>query len=587
MIRQPIIVVMGHVDHGKTTLLDRIRNTSIAAKESGGITQHIGASEVPIEVIKKICSVIPGANVNLKIPGLLFIDTPGHEAFTNLRSRGSSVADMAILVVDIMKGFEPQTIEAIKILKSYKTPFVVAANKIDLLTGWRTQRTTSFTESLKQQDARVQESLNTKLYELVGRLSEQGFSSDIFSNVTNFQNEIAVVPISARTGEGIPELLMLVSGLAQRFLEMKLNIEVDGPGKGSILEKKEERGMGMTIDVILYDGTLRVNDTVAFAKADGTVGTSKIKALLKPKPLREMRESSGSSFRYVDMASAASGIKVSAPGLDDAIPGSPVIQVTDTNYEREISTELGDVFKTEKVGLVLKSDSIGGLEALSKLLDAEKIVVSKKGIGNVTKRDILDAFSMNGTDPLYAVVLAFNVGVDADAEEAAASSGVKVLQNNIIYKLVDDYKELSERRKADRSKLIEEKLVMPAQVMVMPGTCFRVSHPAIFGIEVVAGSIKPGNLLMNETGEIVGKIKGIQNEKSPLPGAKRGDRIAISMDEPAFGRQVRDSQMLYTRVGDEDARMLKGEFSSLLGEQEKELLGKILDIRSRARIQKG
>ena len=586
MIRQPIIVVMGHVDHGKTTLLDRIRNTSITAKEVGGITQHIGASEVPIDVIKKICSAIPGANINLKIPGLLFIDTPGHAAFTNLRSRGSSVADMAILVVDIMKGFEPQTIEAIKILKSYKTPFVVAANKIDLLTGWRTPKTMSFAESLKQQDMRVTETLNTKLYELVGRLSEQGFSSDIFSNVTNFQSELAVVPLSAKTGEGIPELLLLVSGLAQRFLEMKLNIEVNGPGKGSILEKKEERGMGMTIDVILYDGTLKVNDTIAFARLDGAIGTSKIKALLKPKPLHEMRESSGSSFSYVESASAASGIKVSALGLDEAIPGSPVIQVTDTNYEEEIGSELGSVFETAKAGIILKSDSIGGLEALSKLLDAEKISISKKGIGNVTKRDVIDAFSMNGTDPLYAVVLAFNVGVDQDAEEAAASSGVKLISNKIIYKLVDDYKEFADARRANRAKLIEEKLTMPAQVMVMPGTCFRVSHPAIFGIEVIAGNIKPGNLLMNDTGEVVGKIKGIQNEKSPLPGARRGDRVAISMDEPAFGRQVRDSQMLYTRVGAEDARMLNGEFSSLLNDQERQLLDKILDIRARARAPK-
>ncbi len=582
MIRQPIIVVMGHVDHGKTTLLDRVRNTTIAAKEAGGITQHIGASEVPLSVIKKVCGVIPGANTNLKIPGLLFIDTPGHEAFTNLRRRGSSVADMAILVVDIMQGFAPQTIEAIKILKSYKTPFIVAANKIDLITGWRASEGASLAESLKDQDARVVEMLNAKVYELVGRLSEQGFSSDLYSNIRNFQNEVAVVPISAKTGEGIPELLMLVSGLAQRYLEMKLTIEVNGPGKGSILEKKEERGMGTTIDVILYDGTLHVNDTIAFACTDNTVHTAKIKALLKPKPLHEMRESA-SGFRYVDSVNAASGVKVSALGLEDAIPGSSVIQTTSSNYKDEINAELGDVFKTDRSGLILKSDSIGGIEGLSKLLESEKINISKKGIGNVTKRDVIDAFSMNSMDPLYSVVLAFNVNVDQDAEEAAATSGVKIISGTIIYKLVDDYKEFAERKRSNRAKQVEERLAMPAMLQVVPGACFRISHPAIFGVDIMEGSIRPGNVIMNEAGDTVGKLKGIQNEKAPMSVAKKGERVAVSMDEPTFGRQVRDNQVLYTRLNDEDAKLLKGEFSSLLDDVGRELLQKILDIKASAR----
>jgi translation initiation factor 5B len=585
MIRQPIIVVMGHVDHGKTTLLDRIRNTSIAAKEAGGITQHIGASEVPLEAIKKICGVIPNANTNLRIPGLLFIDTPGHEAFTNLRRRGSSVADMAILVVDIMKGFEPQTIEAIKILKSYKTPFIVAANKIDVITGWRESKSASVAEALKEQDAHVAETLNAKVYELVGRLSEQGFSSDLYSNIKNFQNEVAVVPISAKTGTGIPELLMLVAGLAQRYLELKLTIEVDGPGKGSILEKKEERGMGMTIDVILYDGTLHVNDTIAFACIDGTVKTTKIKALLKPKPLHEMRESA-SGFSYVESVSAAAGVKISALGLEDAIPGSSVIQTTSRNYLEEINSELGDVFKTDKLGLILKSDSIGGIEGLSKLLESEGIMVSKKGIGSVTKRDVIDAFSMNGKDPLYSVVLAFNVGIDQDAEEAALSSGVKIMRGSIIYKLVDDYKEFAEQKRANRAKQVEERLSMPAMLQVVPGACFRISHPAIFGVDIMEGSIRPGNVIMNEAGETVGRLKGIQNEKSPMAVAKKGDRVAVSMDEPTFGRQVRENQVLYTRVSDDDARMLKGEFSPLLGDVDRELLQKILDIKANAKQSK-
>ena len=218
MIRQPIICVMGHVDHGKTTLLDKIRNSAITAKEAGGITQHIGASEVPLDTIRRICGGIQFGTSDIKIPGLLFIDTPGHEAFTNLRRRGDSVADLAILVVDIMQGFQPQTVEAIDILKEYKTPFIIAANKIDLITGWRNTGSKSFAEAIKQQQTSVAAALESKIFELIGRVSEYGFSSDIYNKVTNFQKELAIVPLSAKTGEGIAELLMLAVGLSQKFL---------------------------------------------------------------------------------------------------------------------------------------------------------------------------------------------------------------------------------------------------------------------------------------------------------------------------------------------------------------------------------
>lgn len=579
MIRQPIISVMGHVDHGKTSLLDKIRNTAIASKESGRITQHIGASEVPISVVNSVCSGIQGMGKStITLPGLLFIDTPGHEAFTNLRKRGGSVADLAIVVVDIMQGFQPQTIEAINILKEYKTPFIIAANKIDLITGWRATKTKSYVEALSKQSEAVKSAIDTKLFELIGRLSELGFNSELYSRVENFQKELAIVPLSAKTGEGIAELLMLVSGLAQRFLEMKLNIEVNGPGKGSIIEKKEEKGLGTTIDVILYDGTLRVNDQIAFVTADNKVVTTKIRALLKPKPLHEMLEST-SKFYYVDEVNAASGIKISAVGLEEAMPGSPIIQAIGNNYAKEITTELSDVFKVDREGIVLKADSIGSIEAISKLLTSENFKISKKGIGNVSKRDIIDAFGMLASNPIYAVVMAFNVQMEDDAKEAASSSSIKVIRSDIIYKLVDDYKAFVEERSKNRQKRVEENISFPAEIEVLPNSCFRASHPAIFGIEIKLGRIKPNNVIMNDIGEVVGKIKGIQNEKSPLQSAKKGDQVAVSMDEPSFGRQVREGQMLYIRVSDGDQVLLKGEFSSLLADDEKDLLEKIIAIK--------
>ncbi|MEM3841138.1 MAG: translation initiation factor IF-2 [Candidatus Micrarchaeaceae archaeon] len=585
MIRQPIICVMGHVDHGKTTLLDRIRNSAIAAKEAGGITQHIGASEVPIDVVNKICGpIMSKSSAKMIIPGLLFIDTPGHEAFTNLRQRGGSVADLAILVIDITKGFEPQTVEAIEILKQYKTPFIVAANKVDLIAGWIVSGSMSIGEALKRQNSKVLSSLDERIFYFIGKLSEYGFSSERYDRVSDFTKELAIIPISAKSGEGIAELLMLVAGLAQKYMEAKLKIEVGGAGRGSILEKKEVKGLGTTIDVILYDGSLKVNDTIAFATPDGVI-TTKIRAMLKPKPLHEIREST-SKFYYVERVDAASGVKISATSLENALPGSPVVQViSGEDYTKEINAEMKEVFKTDKVGVVIKADTIGSVEAISMLLGAEGMKVSKKGIGNVNRRDVIDAFAMNSVDRLYAVVLAFNVDIEQDAKVFADSSGIKIIKNNIIYGIVDEYKEFVQAQRRESLAEIERRITFPGCISVLPNSCFRASHPAIFGVEVLDGRIKPGYVMMTENGVVVGRLRGIQNEKNQLDVAKKGDAVAVSMDEPTFGRQIKEGQTLYTRITDAEEKLLAGEYSSMLTDDEKKLLHIIIDIKNRYREQ--
>jgi translation initiation factor 5B len=580
MIRQPIISVLGHVDHGKTSLLDRIRSTAIASKEAGGITQHIGASEVPIDVVNRICGSLKSFDEkSLHIPGLLFIDTPGHEAFTNLRRRGGSIADLAVLVIDVNDGVQPQTAEAIEILREYKTPFIIAGNKIDTISGWISSGSYSVTDALSRQSSDVRDRLTTKIFELIGGISKFGIQSNLFNEITNFQKEVAIVPVSAVGGEGIAELLMLVSGLSQRYLGSELEIDMGRPGKGGILEKKEVRGLGTVIDVILYDGTLRVNDIIAFATEDEGVETAKIRALLKPKPLREIRESSN-EFRYIDSVSAASGVRVSAVGLERALVGSTVIDSRDPEYITNIKAELSGLFKRGERGPVLKADSIGGIEALSKIFESEGIPISKKGIGNVSKRDILDAFAMNAVNRAYVTVLAFNVNVDPDAKAAAEASGVQIIQQRIIYRIVEDYKALIGRLDKVRVDEAMRSMVLPGKIMVMQNSCFRVSHPAIFGVEILAGTIRPGYTLINSSGNRIGRIKGIQNEKSSLSEAKKGDEIAISMDEPTFGRQIKGAQVLYTRVGLRDAYLLKGEFSKLLSDEELELVDEILSIKS-------
>ena len=582
MIRQPIICVMGHVDHGKTTLLDRIRSTTITNREAGGITQHIGASEVPFSVIRKIVGpLLEKFSVKITIPGLLFIDTPGHEAFTNLRKRGGSVADLAILVVDVTKSFEPQTYEALEILKEYKTPFIVAANKIDVITGWRAQQTNSFTESISKQSGSVANDLDARIYGLVGKLSELGFNSERFDRVKDFKKEIVIVPESAKTGEGLAELLMYATGLAQRFLEQRLEIEVMGPGRGNIIEKKEDRGLGATVDVILYNGTLKVNDTVAFATPIG-IGTARIKALLKPKELQELRESS-SKFYYIDSVSAASGIKISASNLDNALPGSLILSTEISGYEQEIKSEISEVFNVEKTGVILKADTMGSIEALSRLLGAEKIAISKKEIGRVTKRDVLDAYTMKSSDPYGGIVLAFNVPIDDEAKAESEATGIRIISSDIIYKIIGDYKEWADaERKTDR-EAIERALVFPGKLTVLPNSCFRISHPAVFGVRVEEGRLKPSWQLMNQHGEIVGRVKEIQDNAISLKESKAGESVAISMEDVTFGRQVKENETLYVFMNDENERALRYKFPDMLDSESKDLLEEMSDIKAKAK----
>jgi translation initiation factor 5B len=314
MIRQPIVSVLGHVDHGKTTLLDKIRQTAVTAKEAGGITQAIGATEIPIGTIKEICGdLLEKLKIQITIPGLLFIDTPGHEAFTSLRKRGSSIADLAILVVDVKEGFQEQTDESLEFLKQFKTPFAIAATKMDKVDGWVDQKSSSFLESLSKQPTFVKEKIDNSIYRLVTQLAERGFDSERFDRVTDFKKNIAIIPCSGLTGEGIAELLMVLTGLSQQFLKQELEV-TKGIGRGSILEVKELRGLGTTIDVILYDGEIKRGDWLIIGGKEPIV--TRIKALLQPPVLKELRVEK--QFNNIDSVSAAAGVKIAAPGLEMA-----------------------------------------------------------------------------------------------------------------------------------------------------------------------------------------------------------------------------------------------------------------------------
>lgn len=582
-LRQPIVVVMGHVDHGKTSLLDAIRSTNVAKKEAGAITQHIGASEVSIEDIGETCSdLLKKSKIQFSIPGLLFIDTPGHASFTHLRERGGSIADIAVLVVDIAQGFQPQTVESIRILREFKTPFIVAANKIDLVTGWKTpqdrQAICSIVSDIDQQKPEVQSRMDELLYRLVGKLHEHGLESERFDRVTDFTKQVAIIPVSAKTGEGLPELLISIAGLSQRFLEKELKTEVEGIGKGSILEVKEEKGLGTTIDVIIYDGVLKKNDEIIFGTINGSAKV-RVRGLLKPnlKPTGE-----GDKFEYVDEVHAAAGVKIYAPGLEAALSGSPLL-VDDGNPNTDQLKEINDMirsimFESEKNGVIVKADTLGSLEALEKLLTSQGVDIKRADVGKVGKKDVFDAAVVGAAEPFKGVVLSFNVDVAGEAADEAARAGVKIFTSSVIYSLCDDYAAWVIEQKKKGSESAIERLPFPAKVLVMPGCTFRASKPAIFGVEITGGRLKKGVRLMALSGEIVGEVREMQKEGKPVSEAARGEQLAISVEGAICGKSFSEGNSLFTYISRKEADELVSCCSAEMSEDDRAALAEILAI---------
>ncbi len=577
MMRQLIITVVGNVDSGKTQLLDTIRSTAIVESEPGKITQCIGCSHIPLDTINRICgALLQKHSLDIKIPGFVVIDTPGHAAFTNLRKRGGNLADIAILVIDVNEGIKPQTIECIDILKQYKTPFVVALNKIDLLPGWRQIQESNLLEGIKKQNENVMLFLEKRLYEIVGRLSGLGFNAERFDRVEDYTKQVAIIPISAKTGEGLPELLVVLTGLAQKFLEESLKVDIKGNAKGTVLEVKEEKGLGTTIDVIIYDGSLKKNDTIVIGSLVEPVVT-KVKALLEPVPLAEMRDKKA-KFRSVSRVQAATGVKIYAPELEGVIAGMPLRGSLPADIEKvkeEIQKEVEEVIiEMDKQGIVIKADSLGSLEALTKLLKERNIEIKKASIGNISKKDISDAEISYEKDPLQAAILGFNVDAMPDAK---VPQNVKVLTSNIIYKLIEDFdKWQSDERKRIDAKEIEG-LCMPCKIQVLQGYVFRQSNPAVVGVEVLAGTLKAGTPLMKSDGIAITEAKSIQHEQENIEKAEKGKRVAVSLPNATIGRNIHEGDILYSSVPEGHFRKFK-ESKKLLSPEEISVLKEIAEI---------
>lgn len=580
-VRQPIVSVLGHIDAGKTKLLDKIRKSSVQDREIGGITQHIGASYFPVETLAKICGpLFEGLKTDVTVPGLLVIDTPGHEAFVNLRKRGGAVADIAILVVDVLRGFEAQTYECIDILKEKKTPFLVAANKIDRVPGWKPKQTTNFLTSYKNQDPYVQQALDENLYRLMGTFSRLGFRTDKFNNVKDFAKTIAIVPTSAKTGEGIPELLAVLIGLTQHYLQSRLKT-TEGPAKGTVLEVKEEPGLGITTNIIIFDGTLNKGDLIVVGAKEKPIVTN-IRAVFLPKPLDEIRDPRD-KFSSVTSVSAAAGVKIAAPNLEDVLAGAPLYSVPSEDRLEEYITLVSEEVEQIKIdtdldGIILKTDALGSLEAIAESLKRNEVPIKMADVGDVSRRDVTEANVVKERDPLHGVVLAFNVKVLPDAEEEARIRNVPIFNERTIYSLIDDY--LQWLKQEDEARLDEEfkRLVKPAKVKFLPGYVFRKAKPAVIGVEILAGKIIPKHVLVKEDGRKVGEVLQIQDKGKSASEANIGSQVAVSLGKAVVGRHIHEGEIFYVKVPESHAKLLLTKFEDRLMFEEVEVLKEFIEI---------
>ncbi|ROW05669.1 hypothetical protein VMCG_05276 [Cytospora schulzeri] len=592
-LRSPICCILGHVDTGKTKLLDKIRQTNVQEGEAGGITQQIGATYFPVDAIKQKTHVVnQDGKFEFKVPGLLIIDTPGHESFSNLRSRGSSLCNIAILVVDIMHGLEPQTLESMKLLRDRKTPFVVALNKIDRLYGWKKIDNNGFQESLALQGKAVQNEFKNRLDQTKVAFAEQGFNAELFYENKSMAKYVSLIPTSAHTGEGIPDMLKLIVQLTQE--RMVGSLMYLSECQATVLEVKQIEGFGMTIDVILSNGVLREGDRILLCGTEGVIKTN-IRALLTPEKLKELRLKS--QYVHNKEVKAALGVKIVAPGLEKAIAGSRLLVAgpddDEDDIEDELESDLESLFsRVERTGrgVSVQASTLGSLEALLDFLKDCKIPVANVGIGPISKRDVMQCGIMLEKSPDYAVMLCFDVKVEKEAAAYAEENGVKIFTADIIYHLFDQFTkhmdDLLEKKKED-SKMLA---VFPC--VLKPVAVFNKTGPIVVGVDVVEGSLKVNTPIAAvktnpTTGlkEIVnlGRVTSIEREHKQIPVCKKGQpsvavKIEMGSHQPAYGRQLEDADMLYSQISRASINCLKEFYRKDVTNEEWSLIVKLKPV---------
>ncbi|CAG9791847.1 unnamed protein product [Diatraea saccharalis] len=558
-LRAAVVCVLGHVDTGKTKILDKLRRTNVQDGEAGGITQQIGATNVPIENIKEQTKHVKGVNeIAFKLPGLLIIDTPGHESFSNLRNRGSSLCDIAILVVDIMHGLEPQTIESINLLKQKKTPFLVALNKIDRLYDWQSVQRKDVRDILKLQQPNTQIEFEKRSKDVMLQFAEQGLNAALFYENPDPRTYVSLVPTSAVTGEGMGNLLAMIVQACEGPLHKRLVFS--NQLLATVLEVKAIPGLGTTIDTILINGTLREGDTMVLAGTDGPIVTQ-IRSLLMPQPMKELRVKNA----YIEHKEVigAQGVKIAAKELEKAIAGLNLlvaqkpdeVDVLKEEVARELKSALSSIKLSER-GVYVQASTLGSLEALLEFLKVSKIPYSAIRIGPVVKRDVMKASAMLEHDSQYATILAFDVKIERDAQEMADNLGVKIFSADIIYHLFDKFTAYREELKQKKREEFKHIAVFPCKLKILPQFVFNSRDPIVAGVMVEAGILKEGTPICVPSKEFVelGIVTSIEVNHKQVETARKGQEVCIKIEPipgespKMFGRHFDETDFLVSKI---------------------------------------
>ncbi|XP_058112111.1 eukaryotic translation initiation factor 5B-like [Magnolia sinica] len=586
-LRSPICCILGHVDTGKTKLLDCIRGTNVQEGEAGGITQQIGATYFPAENLRDRTKELK-ADAKLRVPGLLVIDTPGHESFTNLRSRGSGLCDIAILVVDIMHGLEQQTIESLNLLKMRNTEFIVALNKVDRLYGWKTCPNAPIVKAMKQQSNDVQNEFKRRVTEVITQLKEQGLNTELYYKNKEMGETFSIVPTSAVSGEGIPDLLLLLVQWTQKTMEQKLMFVNEV--QCTVLEVKVIEGLGTTIDVVLVNGVLHEGDQIVVCGMQGPIVTT-IRALLTPHPMKELRVKG--SYQHHKELKAAQGIKITAQGLEHAIAGTGLYVVgSEDDLEdikeasmQDMKTVMSRIDKSGE-GVCVQASTLGSLEALLEFLKspAVNIPVSGISIGPVHKRDVMRASVMLERKKEYATILAFDVKVTPEARELADETGVKIFIADIIYHLFDQFKAYIDNLKEEKKKEAAEDAVFPCVLKIMPNCIFNKKDPIVLGVDVLEGIAKVGTPICIPSRDFIdiGRIASIEINHKQVDIAKKGQKVAIKIastnaeeQQKMYGRHFEIDDELVSHISRKSIDTLKSNYRDDLSIEEWKLVVKL------------
>lgn len=584
-LRSPICCVLGHVDTGKTSLLDRIRRTNVQGGEAGGITQQIGATFFPAERLLKATEELRD-EVDLKVPGLLVIDTPGHESFTNLRNRGGSICDIAVLVVDIMHGLENQTRESIRILRERKCPFIVALNKVDRLFDWEPHENMPFQKTLDMQKNHVKIEFESRSREVMTQLLEEGLNSELYYRNTEIRKFVSIVPTSAHSGEGICDLLMLEIKLVQEYMKDKVTLRDEL--ECVVLEVKPITGLGFTIDCILINGELNEKDTICLCGQFGPIFTE-IRSILTPQPMKEMRVRS----EYVNHKNikAAMGIKICAADLEDVVPGTPLI-VVNSQDERGAAAQavmsdakkIDEMIDKDGIGVTVQSSSLGALEALLSFLKDMKIPVGSANVGTIQKRHLYHAILMKRKNPRYAVVLAFDVTVAAGAKEMVDKEEIKIFHADIIYHLFDAFTLYNAEYTALEKERLRDSVVFPV-LLEVSGSAFHASAPMIIPVRVKRGQLRVGTPLCTTGPQdlvtTIGKVMSMEKDGNPVEKATEGMEISVKISTndsgATFGREVQQKSELVSQISRASVNAVK-KFKDELSADDALLLAALVKI---------